>query len=141
MSVDSIGATLGAADQLNGLSQKGVNQQDFIKLFVSELQYQDPMQPLDNSQFLLQLAQFEGIALAGQTKDGIDNLQTMKSTDQSVSLLNHTVDVTNRDGSTTTGKVSGVEFTSAGVHLTVTSTGSGGVLTNVRLAQIARVVP
>jgi flagellar basal-body rod modification protein FlgD len=141
MSVDSIGAVLGSSDETNGVSQKGVNQQDFIKLFVSELQYQDPMQPLDNSQFLLQLAQFEGIALAGQTKDGIDNLQTMNSTDQSVSLLNHTVDVTATDGSTTTGKVSAVEFTSSGVELSVTRSDTGGVLTNVRLAQIARVVP
>lgn len=141
MSVDSIGAVLSASDDVNGVSQKGVDQQDFIKLFVSELQYQDPMQPLDNSQFLLQLAQFEGIALAGQTKDGIDNLQTMNSSDQSVSLLNHTVDVTNADGTTTTGKVSAVEFTSSGVQLSVTGSASAGVLTSVRLSQIARVVP
>src|SRR3954471_9873660 len=97
MSVDSIGAVLSSSDDVNGVQQKGVNQQDFIKLFVSELQYQDPMQPLDNSQFLLQLAQFEGIALTGQTNQGIENLLSMSSSDQSVSLLNHSVDVANTD--------------------------------------------
>lgn len=141
MSVDSIGAVLGSSDEVNGVTQKGVNQQDFIKLFVSELQYQDPMQPLDNSQFLLQLAQFEGIALTGQTNQGIQNLLTMSSSDQSVNLLNHAVDVTNNDGSTTSGKVTAVEFSSSGVALSVTSSTTGAVMTGVRLAQIELVRP
>jgi flagellar basal-body rod modification protein FlgD len=141
MSVDSIGAVLGSSDDVNGVTQKGVNQQDFIKLFVSELQYQDPMQPLDNSQFLLQLAQFEGIALSGQTNQGIENLLSMSSSDQSVSLLNHAVDVTNSDGSTTSGKVTAVQFTGTGVELSVTSSTTGGVMTGVRLAQVALVRP
>lgn len=141
MSVDSIGAVLSSSDDVNGVQQKGVNQQDFIKLFVSELQYQDPMQPLDNSQFLLQLAQFEGIALTGQTNQGIENLLSMSSSDQSVSLLNHAVDVTNTDGTTTSGKVTAVEFTGSGVQLSVTSSTTGGVMTGVRLAQVALVRP
>jgi flagellar basal-body rod modification protein FlgD len=141
MSVDSIGAVLSSSDDVNGVQQKGVNQQDFIKLFVSELQYQDPMQPLDNSQFLLQLAQFEGIALTGQTNQGIENLLSMSSSDQSVSLLNHSVDVANTDGTTTSGKVSAVEFTGSGVQLSVTSSTTGGVMTGVRLAQVSNVRP
>jgi flagellar basal-body rod modification protein FlgD len=140
MSVDSIGAVLGNADATAGINQKGIDQQDFIKLFVSELQYQDPMQPLDNSQFLLQLAQFEGIALTGQTNQDVENLLTMNSSDQSVNLLNHSVDVTGTDGSTTTGKVTAVEFSSSGVQLSVTAS-TGSVLTGIRLSQVNLVRP
>jgi flagellar basal-body rod modification protein FlgD len=131
---------LGNADATAGINQKGIDQQDFIKLFVSELQYQDPMQPLDNSQFLLQLAQFEGIALTGQTNQDVENLLTMNSSDQSVNLLNHSVDVTGTDGSTTTGKVTAVEFSSSGVQLSVTAS-TGSVLTGIRLSQVNLVRP
>lgn len=141
MSVDSIGAVLGASDTATGVNNKAINQDDFIKLFVSELQFQDPMQPLDNSQFLLQLSQFESIELNGETNEGIQNLLSMNSTNQSISLLNHPVEVTGTDGSTTSGKISAVEFSSAGVMLSVTNATSGAVMTGVRLAQVTLVQP
>jgi flagellar basal-body rod modification protein FlgD len=141
MSVDSIGAVLGAPDTTSGVNQKAINQDDFIKLFVSELQFQDPMQPLDNSQFLLQLSQFESIELSGETNQGVQDLLTMNSSSQSISLLNHPVQVTGADGSTTAGKISAVEFTSGGVQLSVTATSSGSVMTGVRLSQISLVQP
>lgn len=141
MAVDSIGAVLGSSAAASGVQQKVINQQDFIKLFVSELQFQDPMQPLDNSQFLLQLSQFESIELSSETNDGIQNLLTMNSTDQSVSLLNHEVQVTGTDGSTTSGKVSAVQFTSSGVQLSVTADTGGAVMTGIALSQISLVRP
>ena len=57
MTVEAIGSQLSSTNPTS-LPNAGINEQDFIQLFVSELQYQDPMQPLDNSQFLTQLAQF-----------------------------------------------------------------------------------
>src|ERR1700754_819574 len=141
MAVDSIGSTLGTPAAASGIDDKAINQDDFIKLFVSELQFQDPMQPLDNSQFLLQLSQFESIELNGETNEGIQNLLSMNSTSQSISLLNHPVQVTGTDGSTTAGKISAVEFSSAGVQLSVTDATSGAVMTGVRLAQVTLVQP
>jgi len=141
MAVDSIGSVLGASTAASGLNSKAINQDDFIKLFVSELQFQDPMQPMDNSQFLLQLSQFENIELNGEMNQGIQDLLTMKSTDQSISLLNHPVQVTGANGATTSGKITAVEFTNGGVQLTVTASNGGNVLTGVRLSQINLVQP
>jgi flagellar basal-body rod modification protein FlgD len=141
MAVDSIGSVLGATTSASGLNSKAINQNDFIKLFVSELQFQDPMQPLDNSQFLLQLSQFENIELNGEMNQGIQDLLTMKSTDQSISLLNHPVQVTGSGGSSTSGKITAVAFTTNGVELTVTPSNGGSVLTGVRLSQINLVQP
>lgn len=141
MSVDSIGSVLGAESTAAGVQAKGIDQQDFIKLFVSELQYQDPMQPMDNSQFLLQLSQFEGIELEGETNQGIQDMLTMNSSSQSITLLNHAVDVANEDGSTSSGKITAVNFTSSGVSLTVTDSATGAVTPGVRMAQISLVQP
>lgn len=141
MAVDSIGAVLGASDTASGVQAKSIDQQDFVRLFVSELQFQDPMQPLDNSQFLLQMSQFESIELAGETNQGIQDMLTMNSSSQSMTLLNHAVQVTDADGSTSAGKISAVEFTTGGVQLSVTDSATGAVATGVRMSQISLVQP
>lgn len=139
MSVQAIGNALNTTDA-STLSNSGINEQDFIKLFVSELQFQDPMQPLDNSQFLTQLAQFVSIEQQSEEVSGMNNLLTLDSSDQSLGLLSHTVQVANQDGSTTTGKVTGIQYTSNGVQLTI-STATSSAVTNVNLSQIQLVTP
>ena len=34
---------------------------DFLKLFVAQMQHQDPMNPTDNSEFMAQMAQFSSL--------------------------------------------------------------------------------
>lgn len=139
MSVNAIGSLLNTTDP-SATPNSGINEQDFIKLFVSELQFQDPMQPLDNSQFLTQLAQFVSIEQQSEEVSGINNLLTLNSSDQSLGLLSHTVQVTNADGSTTSGKVTGIQYGANGVQMTVATSGNN-VLTNVNLSQIQLVTP
>jgi flagellar basal-body rod modification protein FlgD len=139
MPVEAIGSQLNISDP-SAMSNSGINEQDFIKLFVSELQFQDPMQPMDNSQFLTQLAQFVSIEQQSEEVSGINNLLTLNSSNQSLGLLSHTVQVTNADGSTTTGLVTGIEYSASGVQMTVKTSGNQ-VMTNVNLSQIKLVTP
>jgi flagellar basal-body rod modification protein FlgD len=139
MSVEAIGSQLNTSTP-SATSNSGVNEQDFIQLFVSELQFQDPMQPLDNSQFLTQLAQFVSIEQQSEEVSGINNLLTLNSSNQSVGLLSHTVEIANADGSITSGRVSGIQYSANGVQLTVTTPGNN-VITDVNLAQIQLVTP
>jgi flagellar basal-body rod modification protein FlgD len=139
MTVSAIGSQLTTTDP-SQLPNAGINEQDFIQLFVNELQYQDPMQPLDNSQFLTQLAQFVGIEQQSEEVTGINNLLSLDSSDESLGLLSHTVQVSNADGSTSTGKITGIQYSSNGVAVTVTPS-TGSVMTNVSLSQITLVTP
>lgn len=139
MSISAIGSVLNTADP-SKTPNSGINEKDFIKLFVNELQFQDPMQPLDNSQFLTQLAQFVSIEQQSEEVSGINNLLTLDSSDQSLGLLSHTVQVTNTDGSTATGKVTGIQYGTSGVQMTVTGS-NNHVMTNVDLSQIQLVTP
>lgn len=140
--VEAIGSLLNTTSSSSSSSSanSGINEQDFIQLFVSELQFQDPTQPLDNSQFLTQLAQFVSIEQQSQEVSGIGNLVTLSTQTQPLDLLSHSVQVSNTDGSTTTGQVTGVNYGSSGVTLTVTASGNQ-VLTNVTLSQIQLVTP
>ena len=56
MSIDSVGASG------TNLRANGMNQEDFLKILLTQLTYQDPMKPMDNQEFMAQMAQFTSLA-------------------------------------------------------------------------------
>jgi len=76
--------------------------QDFLKILLTQLSYQDRLKPMDNKDFLAQLAQFTMVAQVQQMNDKIDAGLTNQASAQSVGLLGRTV-----DASTPAGLVSG----------------------------------
>ena len=142
MSVDSIGTILNPTDT-TVTSQNSVNQNDFIKLFLAQLQFQDPLQPVDNQAFLAQLAQFSNLQQTQQTSQNTQGLLVMNSSAQALALLNRTVQVQSVDGtSSSKGTVIAVAFDTSGPMLSVQSGGSNGpIQTNIRLSQVSIVTP
>ena len=63
----------------------GLNKDDFLKLFVTQLKNQDPLNPQDSSQFVAQLAQLTQVEQAYNTNT---NLQNLVSTVKGTSTLN-----------------------------------------------------
>lgn len=140
MPVDAIGGVLNAQDT-NATQNTTINQDDFIRLFLTQLQFQDPLEPVDNREFLAQLAQFTSLEQSRQTSQNTTDLLSMNATAQAVSLINRQVDV-NGLAVPFTGTVTAVSFNSAGAQLTVRSNSPGGqVLTAVRLSQVTLVKP
>jgi len=80
---------------------------DFFKLMVAQLSNQDMNNPMDNSQFIAQMAQFSMV-------QALSDLSDMSSTAYSVSLIGKEVTVaqTNQDGSLSsiTGIAEGVNL-------------------------------
>jgi len=55
---------------------KQLNQTDFLKMLVKQLQYQDPLKPMDNAEFTSQMAQFSSLEqLVNMNK----NLEALRS--------------------------------------------------------------
>lgn len=44
-----------------GASREALGKDDFLKLLITQMQNQDPLSPMDNSQFLAQMAQFSSL--------------------------------------------------------------------------------
>jgi flagellar basal-body rod modification protein FlgD len=121
----------------NAAPQSTVSQNDFLKILLTQLQFQDPLKPLDNQDFIAQLAQFTNLEQTRELDDSVNTLLTIQSASQSIGLIGKTVDVSSGSG-TVTGSVTTVTFSSGQPKLTV-KTSDGAVLTDVGLSQIALV--
>ncbi|AEA68701.1 flagellar hook capping protein [Pseudomonas sp. Z1-14] len=133
MAVEAIGNELSSTT--SELAQSRLGQEDFIKLFLTELTFQDPLEPINNREFLAQMAQFANLEQTRITNENTDNLVSMNATSQSLGLLGRQVEVSITTGGTAIGSVTAIAFSSTGPVLSVKRT-DGTVLTDVRLSQI-----
>jgi flagellar basal-body rod modification protein FlgD len=122
----------------NPVPQSVVSQNDFLKILLTQLQFQDPLKPLDNQDFIAQLAQFTNLEQTRELDDSVQTLLTIQSSSQSIGLIGKTVDVAGANGGTVTGNVTTVTFSSGQPKLTVKTT-DGTFLTDIGLSQIALV--
>ena len=133
MAIDAIGSTLGSTS--TELTQSTLGQEDFIKLFLTELTFQDPLEPINNREFLAQMAQFANLEQTRITNENTENLVAMNSTAQSLGLLGRQVEVLTESGESVLGEVSAISFSASGPVLTINGI-NDNVLPDVRLAQI-----
>jgi len=136
MAVEALGNVNTAAT--TALPKSVVSQDDFLKILLTQLQFQDPLKPLDNQEFIAQLAQFTNLEQTRQLDDSVTTLLTIQSSTQAVALIGKTVDVAAQNGGTVTGDVTTVTFTSGQPRLTVKTT-DGAFITDVSLAQVSLV--
>jgi len=57
---------------------------EFLKLLITQLQYQDPLKPTEDKEFIAQMAQFTAL-------EQMSNLNKNYSVSQSISLMGHTI--------------------------------------------------
>jgi flagellar basal-body rod modification protein FlgD len=76
------------------------NFQTFLTLLTTQLQNQNPLDPLDTNQFTQQLVQFAGVEQQLKTNDQLQSLITLQQTAQSTQALGFVGKVAVVDGST-----------------------------------------
>lgn len=134
MAVDFIGGTT-AEQQAGNVQQSTLGQEEFLKILLSQLQYQDPLKPLDNQQFIAQMAQFSSLAQTSQMNERIDTLLSIQASTQSIGLIGKTVEV-QTSSTPGVGTVTSLAFSEGQPNLTV-RTSSGELLTGIKLSQIS----
>jgi flagellar basal-body rod modification protein FlgD len=91
---------------------KQLGKQDFLKLLMAQLQNQNPMKPMDDTQMIAQMAQFsalEAMQTLNATLQKSSNVQTVA---QTAALIGKYIQADEADGTTTMGMVTDVHFTS-----------------------------
>jgi flagellar basal-body rod modification protein FlgD len=136
MAIDSIGAASASSTRIESL---GLDLQSLLKIILTQLTYQDPLKPVDNFEFMSQLAQFTGLEQTRQLADKIDSLLLVQASTQAVGLLGRQVDFSGSAGGPgQTGTVKAIAFRSGQPLLTI-ETGAGQIVTNVSPSQIIQV--
>lgn len=69
------------------VATQGLGKQDFLKLLVTQLQHQDPMDPTDPAQFVSQLAEFTSLEQLVNIRDGLDLLSVAQASGTSAQLV------------------------------------------------------
>src|SRR3954454_8759937 len=95
---DTSGATISSTA---GSTLAG-NFQTFLTLLTTQLQNQNPLDPLDTNQFTQQLVQFAGVEQQLKTNDQLASLLTMQQTAQATQALAFVGKTAVVSGSTTT---------------------------------------
>lgn len=105
--IESIGSiTAEPISQTAGSSSLG--QAELFKVLLTQLSFQDPLKPLDNREFITQLAQFSGLEINRDVSDRLSTLLSMQSVTQSMGLLGETVSVDTENGRAITGNVTAI---------------------------------
>lgn len=92
--------------------------EEFLELMLKELEYQDPMDPVSNKEFIAQQAQFTQVSTLQEMNA---NLTSNNSIMQTLSLVGKNVTMVNPEDPTKTisGTVDSANFTSDGGSITI----------------------
>jgi flagellar basal-body rod modification protein FlgD len=111
-----------------------VDLNSFLKLMITELQNQDPLNPMDNSQILAQIGQMQNISSMTKLSQTLDGVALGQSLTSASILISSTITGLDDDGNDVTGQVDKVTMVDGAPKLDV-----GGKL--VSLSNIKEVLP
>jgi len=121
----------------------GLDFQSLLQIILTQLTSQDPLKPMDNFQFVSQLAQFSQLQQAQSLNDTVTNLLSAQAATQATSLLGRTVDlasgqVAGTTGGAASGVVKAVSFSNGQPSITILTT-DGQTIANVSISNITTV--
>ena len=94
MSIAGVDTTLPATTAGQNVKPGELGREDFLSLLVTQLQHQDPLNPMDSTDFTAQLAQFSSLEqltnMSGQLEE-LTTAQTAFTNSQAVGYIGHTV--------------------------------------------------
>ena len=140
MAVSGVGATSSSS---NGSSAAGhvttdalqsLDVNDFLKLMISELQNQDPLNPMDNSQLLQQISQMREIAATGDMTSTLQAVLLGQNVSSGSALIGKEVSALTDAGDTVTGTVDKVNIAGGDVTLQIGDN-------SVRLSNVSAILP
>jgi flagellar basal-body rod modification protein FlgD len=131
--MSSIGAI--GASSTSSVQSSNINMQDFLNILLTQLTYQDPLKPMDNQEFMAQLAQFTTLGQTQELNTKIDSLVSTQASMQAIGLLGKTVSFTTDQGQTS-GTVKQLSWAGTTPQLTLSDVPGQGTVTGISLSQV-----
>jgi flagellar basal-body rod modification protein FlgD len=111
---------------------------DFMKLMITQLSNQDPLNPTDSNQMLGQISQISTLQSNTQMTQSLSSLTLQQSIGAGGNLVGKTVTGVDSDGNNVTGVVNGIKVINNQVYLAVTdSNGNTNPVAMNNLTQVS----
>ncbi|HEY5760118.1 MAG TPA: flagellar hook capping FlgD N-terminal domain-containing protein [Steroidobacter sp.] len=110
---------------------------DLLRVLLTELTHQNPFKPVENKDFMGQIAQFASLDSSQRLNQSIDQLLTLQAMNQSVGLIGRRVSARLENGTTISGVVDMLELVNGLPRLTIDS--NGQLIRNVAIGQLLTV--
>src|SRR3982750_3281945 len=109
---------------------------DLLNVLLTELTNQDPLKPVDNKDFIAQIAQFSSLDVTQQLNQSMQQLLTVQAISQSVGLFGRTVSATLDTGVIINGQVTSLQLVNGVPRMTVHSPSDGQDFPNIAIGQL-----
>jgi flagellar basal-body rod modification protein FlgD len=119
-------ATTGTTDGAVSNPKGTLDKDGFLKLFIAQLQHQDPSKPMDANESVAQMASFSMVEGMNNMQATSASIATSLNTSSAVGLIGRTVSYVDADGNLQTGKVDRVATTPDG-QSSLTVAGKPGI--------------
>ncbi len=100
-------------------AKKVLNQDDFLKLLITQFSTQDPLNPVTDTAFISQMAEFASLENAKETQSEISLIRQQSANQEAISMIGKEVELLSGDDGVVFGKVSKVLIDSDGPKLVV----------------------
>ena len=70
-------STYSASTSTSSTTSSALDKETFLKLLVTQMEYQDPLDPQDNSEYLAELAQFSALEQMTNVADSLSSISTL----------------------------------------------------------------
>jgi flagellar basal-body rod modification protein FlgD len=125
MAVNGVGSTGSNTDLPTVDADKqgfaGLTSEDFVKLLITQLQNQDPSNPLDSDQLLNQISQMRSLQAGIELQDTLELLTTSQQLTSSTAFIGKRITGLGTDDTSVSGTVSKVQLRDGTAYLTVGS--------------------
>ena len=127
--------TFGSFNETSPVARRtGLSQEDFLQVLLTQLSFQDPLSPMDNTEFIAQFAQLTELQQIQELSEKVDEVITFQSYTQAMNLVGRSVEIAT-DTSQELGRVTSVSFRNGNPELSLT-TNNGTFLTGITIGQI-----
>lgn len=111
MQTGAVASTQSQSSAIATGAAKALDRDAFLKLLITELQNQDPMNPMQDKDFIAQLAQFSSLEQMQRLNDGFAGMGKNSAASRAFEMIGKKIDYADLEtGETPSGTVSGVVF-------------------------------
>jgi flagellar basal-body rod modification protein FlgD len=127
-------APIGPTTNLSSTASANLKLDDLLRVLMTELTHQNPFKPVENKDFMAQIAQFASLDSSQRLNQNVEQMLLLQAVNQSVGLIGRTVTARADEGSIT-GKVIALSLADGVPRMTI-STADGRSVVGIAIGDL-----